>query len=147
MATQLTDPFRGFRFRVEITGIVVAAFSEASVPEINVETVDYREGTDPTYRRALSGLTTYGRVSLKKGLTDSLALYNWHQMVVQKGSTKDARKNVSITLMNTEGNMAAQWNLISAWPVKYDTTGLNAGSSEIVIEALELAIDYITRTK
>jgi phage tail-like protein len=54
---------------------------------------------------------------------------------------------VSITLMNTEGNMAAQWNLISAWPVKYDTTGLNAGSSEIVIEALELAIDYITRTK
>jgi phage tail-like protein len=147
MVTKLTDPFRGFRFRVEIAGIVVAAFSEASVPEINVETVDYREGTDPTYRRPLSGLTAYGRVSLKKGLTDSLDLYKWHDMVVEKGSTNDTRKHVSITLMNTEGHTAAQWDCIDAFPTKYETTGLNAGSSDIIIVTLELALNYMKRVK
>lgn len=146
--TQLSDPFRGFRFRVEITGIVVAAFSEATVPEITVDTVDYREGTDPTYRRALSGLTSYGHVTLARGLTNSLDIYNWHQVVVQKGSsTKDARKHVSLILIDTEGNTAAQWNLINAWPTRYQTSGMNAGSSEVMIETLELAPDYMTRTK
>lgn len=144
----LTDPFRGFRFRVEIAGIAVAAFSEASVSDISVETVDYREGTDPPYRRALSGLTAYGRVTLKKGLTKSLDLYTWHQVVVQKGSsTQGAQQNVSLTLQDTEGNTAAQWNLIKAWPTKYETTGLNAGSSDVMIETLELAPEYMERTK
>jgi phage tail-like protein len=148
MATQLTDPFRGFRFRVEIAGIQIASFSEASVPDISVDTVDYREGTDPIYKRPLSGLTNYGRLNLKKGLTTTLDLYNWQQQVSQLGSgSPGARKNISLVLMDTAGAEGARWNIINAWPVKYDTTGLNASSTEVLVETLELAMDYMNRIK
>ncbi|WP_266168299.1 phage tail protein [Dyella subtropica] len=148
MVTQLTDPFRGFRFRVEIAGIQVAAFSEASVPDINVETVDYREGTDPIYKRPLSGLTSYGHLSLKKGLTSGMDLYNWQQQVSQLGSgSPSAQKNITLVLMDADGSEKVRWNVINAWPVKYETTGLNASSSDVMVETLELAMDYMNRIK
>ncbi|KAF1687897.1 phage tail protein [Pseudoxanthomonas broegbernensis] len=148
MATELTNPYRGFRFRVEISGIQVAAFSEASVPDVNVETVDYREGTDPNYKRPLSGLTSYGRLNLKKGLTDGLDLYNWQQQISQLGSgSPGARKNISLVLMDADGSEKVRWNIINAWPVKYETSGLNAGSSDVMVETLELAMEYMNRIK
>lgn len=146
--TQLTDPYRGFRFRVEISGIQIAAFSEASVPDISVESVDYREGTDPIYKRPLSGLTTYGHLSLKKGLTDGMDLYNWQQQVSQLGSASpNAQKNISLVLMDSDGSEKVRWNIINAWPVKYESGGLNASSSDVMVETLELAMDYMTRIK
>ncbi|KVH81815.1 phage tail protein [Burkholderia ubonensis] len=146
MATQLTNPYRGFRFQVEISGIQVAAFSEATIPDSTVETVEYREGTDPTYKRSFSGLTTYGKLTLKKGLTDSMDLYNWHQLVVQQGSTaKGAQKNVSLILLDAAGTPTARWNVINAWPNKYESTGLNASTSDVMVETFELTIQYMTR--
>ncbi|WP_211463563.1 phage tail protein [Collimonas silvisoli] len=146
MATTLTDPYRGFRFRVEIAGIQIAAFSEASVPDSTVETVEYREGTDPVYKRSFSGLTSYGKLSLKKGLTDSMDLYNWYQLVSSQGSgAKGAQKNVSLILMDAGGVDKARWNIINAWASKYESTGLNAASSEVMVETFELTMEYMTR--
>jgi phage tail-like protein len=142
------DPFRGFRFRVEITGIILAGFSEATVPDITVETVDYREGNDLSHRRTLSGLTTYGRIILKRGLTQSQDLYNWHSLIVEKGtSAPNAKRNASITLVDTDGSTAAHWSVFGAWPSRYETSGLNASGSEVMIETLECVIDSMTRTK
>lgn len=148
MANELTDPYRGFRFRVEISGIQVAAFAEATVPDISVDAVDYREGTDPIYKRPLSGLTSYGRLSLRKGLTDGMDLYNWQQQVSQLGSgSPNAQKNISLILMDTDGSEKVRWNVINAWPTKYETTGMNASSSDVMVETLELAMDYMNRIK
>lgn len=147
MATpQLTDPYRGFRFRVEISGIQIAAFSEATVPDSTVETVDYREGTDPVYKRALSGLTTYGKLTLKKGMTDTMDLYNWHQLASSQGSTATGvQKNISLVLLDSGGADKARWNIINAWPSKYESTGLNASSSDVMVETFEVTMQYMTR--
>lgn len=148
MANQLTNPYRGFRFRVEISGIQIASFSEATVPDITVESVDYREGTDPVYKRPQSGLSSYGRMTLKKGLTDSMDLYDWHQQVLEQGSSSPgARKNISLVLMDTDGADKVRWNVINAWPTKYESTGMNASSSEVMVETFELALDYMKRVK
>ncbi|RKP46836.1 phage tail protein [Trinickia fusca] len=146
MATQLTNPYRGFRFQVEIAGIQVASFSEATIPDSTVETVEYREGTDPVYKRSFSGLTSYGKLTLKKGLTDSMDLYNWYLFVSQQGSTaKGAQKNVSLILLDPSGAAKARWNVINAWPSKYESTGLNASTSDVMVETFELTIEYMNR--
>jgi phage tail-like protein len=49
--------------------------------------------------------------------------------------------------MDTDGSEKVRWNIINAWPVKYETGGLNASSSDVVVETLELAMDYMTRIK
>lgn len=148
MPTQPIDPFRGFRFRFEVLGIHVGGFSEVTVPDVTVATVDYREGQDVTCVRTLSGLTTYGRVSLKSGLTTSTVLYDWHNRVVQYGSSApNARLNASIYLMDTDGSPAVRWDITGAWPTVYQTSSLNAAASEVMIETLELAIDSMVRAK
>jgi phage tail-like protein len=143
------DPYRGYLFTVSITGLQVAGFSEVTVPDITIDTVDYREGDDPPYKRVLSGLVTYGRVTLQRGLTNVTDLYDWHNTIVTKGaSLPGARKNVTIQLNNgSQDNPGASWTLFNAWPISYKTGALNAASSEVVIETLEMAVETITRSK
>lgn len=143
---QRTDPYRNYRFRVVIDGIQIASFSDASVPDISVDTVGYREGTDAPYERKLSGLVKYGNISLKKGLTDSLDLYNWHQQVVQKGAA-GARKNLSLILIDEAGDDKAQWDVVEAWPIKYDPSDFSAKGNDVMVETLELVHEGITRVK
>ena len=90
------DPLRNFRFRLEINGIQQAGFSECSGFDITVDPIDYREGSDPTHVRKLTGLTKFGNVTLKWGITDSKELYDWHRRIVD--GTID-RKNIAIVVV------------------------------------------------
>jgi len=140
------DPYRNFRFRIAIDGIQVAAFSDATIPDTSTEAVEYREGTDATHARKLSGLTKFGNVTLKRGLTDSMDLYNWRKAVMQKGALNN-RKSLSIILIDEEGNEKAQWDIVEAWPIKYDVNALSAKGNEVSIESIELAHEGVTRVK
>lgn len=140
------DPYRNFRFRIAIDGIQIAAFADATIPDTSTEAVDYREGTDATHARKLSGLTKFGNVTLKRGLTDSMELYNWRKAVMQKGANKN-RKSLSIILVDEEGSEKAQWDIVEAWPIKYDVSALSAKGNEVSIESIELAHEGVLRVK
>lgn len=140
------DPYRAYRFRVEIDGITQAGFAEATIPDSTTEPIDYREGTDPTHPRKLSGQTKYGNVTLKWGLTDSTELYNWRKQVVEKGAL-GARKNLSLVLIDEEGSDKARWNIMEAWPSKYDATDLSAKGNEVLVESLELVAEEVVRVQ
>ena len=49
------DPYKGFRFIVEIAGIQQAGFTECSGLGSQIEVVEYREGTEPNQTRKLPG--------------------------------------------------------------------------------------------
>lgn len=132
-----TDPYRNFRFRVEIDGITQAGFNECTFGDATTEVAEYREGTDLPTSRKLSGQTKYGNITLKWGITDSLDLYNWHKQVVDSGATA-ARKNISIILIDETENDKSRWNIVEAWPTKYDPTDFNAKGNDIGIETLEI---------
>jgi phage tail-like protein len=137
------NTIQNFRFRVEIDGIIQAGFSEVIMPDVKVETIEYREGTEPTHFRKLSGLTKYGNIVLKWGITDNMELYNWLESVKNNGASGN-RKNMAIILADDQGNNRIKWNIIQAWPVNYRITNLNAQTSEIAIEMIEVAfIDFI----
>ncbi|MCZ7382196.1 MAG: phage tail protein [Candidatus Methanoperedens sp.] len=141
-----TDPYRNFRFKVEIDGIQTASFAEATIPDTTTDSVDYREGTDLPFQKKLSGLTKFGNITLKKGLTDSVEIYQWRKSVEDAGAIK-ARKNISLVLIDEEGNDKARWDIIEAWPTKYSPSGFSAKANEVVIETLELVHEGIKRTK
>ncbi|GFN30011.1 phage tail protein [Paenibacillus xylaniclasticus] len=143
MATgQRRDPYRNFRFRVEIDGLQQAGFTDVSGFDSTVDVVEYREGNEPTTMRKLSGLTKYGNISLKWGITDSMEIYNWYNEVT-KGNVQ--RKNISIVLVDETGSDKSRWNFINAWPTKYDAPDFSAKSSEVGIESLEIAHEGMVR--
>ena len=69
------DPYRQFRFRVDIDGVGQAGFSECTFADTTTDPVEYREGNEDPVFRKLSGLTKYGNITLKWGITDSDILY------------------------------------------------------------------------
>lgn len=134
------DVFRNFRFRVEIDGITQAGFNEVTVGDTSTEAVEYREGSDPTHPRKLSGQTKYGNITLKWGLTDSPELYDWYKLIVENGAQNN-RRNCSIILVDEEGNDKSRWDLEGAWPIKYDPTDFNAKGNDVGIESLEIVTE------
>jgi phage tail-like protein len=141
------DPYRNFRFLIEIDGIVQAGFSEATIPDTSSDVVEYRVGNEPTTVRKLPGLRKYGNITLKWGITDSLELYEKWRKPVEDGKMKDARKNVAIILMDEEGNPAARWEFENAWPSKYDAPDLNAKGTDVAVETLEIVHEGMKRVK
>lgn len=143
------DPLRNFRFRLEIDNITLAGFSEVAIAETTVEAIDYREGTDAPHVRKLSGLTKYGNITLKRGVTvgnNALELYKWHADV-SAGKVKERRKRVVIVVKDEAGEDKARFVITDAWPVKYDPSDLNAKGNEVYIEQFDLCHEGLERTK
>ena len=140
------DPLRNFRFRLEIDGIQAASFSEVTIASTTTDVIDYREGADPPHVRKLSGLTKFGNVTLKRGVTDSLELFKWHQDVAI-GLVAARRKKVVIVVQDESGADKARYVVTDAWPVKYDPGDLNAKGNEVFIETLELVNEGIERVQ
>ena len=64
------DPYRSYRFRVEIDGITRAGFRECSGLDSAQDPVEYREGNELMTPRKLPGLNKYANISLKWGVAD-----------------------------------------------------------------------------
>jgi len=149
MATRV-DPVRNFRFQLQIDNITRAGFSEVAIADTTIDVVEYREGTHPAHVQKLSGLTKYGNVTLKAGLTsgaNSLELFKWHNDV-SVGLISQRRKNIAISVHDESGKVeVARFTITDAWPIKYHSGDLNAKGNEVVIELLELANEGIERVK
>jgi phage tail-like protein len=146
MATRQQDPFRNFRFKVEFDGVEQAAFSEVTTGETTTDVVDYREGNEPAHVRKLDGLTKYGNITLKRGVTDSQVIADWHRNIVA-GQIQSNRKTITITVRDEAGADKARWVVTDAWPMKYQPSGLNGKGNEVFVELLELCNEGIERAK
>ncbi|RLA83722.1 MAG: phage tail protein [Epsilonproteobacteria bacterium] len=140
------DPYRNFRFIVEIDGIAQGGFNEVTLPDSSQDPIEYREGTDAPTMRKIPGMIKYGNVILKWGITDSLDLYKWRKLV-EDGNTQEARKNMAVIILDDKGQAKARWEFSDAWPTKYDASDLKATGSEVAIETLEIAHEGMKRTK
>lgn len=146
-ATQPSNtPFLGYWFSVTGVSATPIGFAEATLSDVSIAKTAYREGTDDLSMRTLSGLVSYGEVTLNRGLTPALDLYNWIQAVLQKGGGADTRKNLTIALIDAKQTPVATWSLNGALPIRYEISGFNAASTEVVMETVVLDIGGITRT-
>lgn len=140
------DPLRNCRFRLEIDGIQVASFSEVEIGATTTEVIEYRDGNEPSNVRKLPGLTKFANVTLKRGITTSLDLHNWHRAIVT-GEVGNNRRTVAVVVLDEKGNDAARFVVSEAWPTKYAPGALYAKGNDVFIETLELANEGIERTQ
>lgn len=143
MPGERNDPYRNFRFRVEIEGLEQAGFSEVSGFDVSFDVVQYREGNEVITPRKLPGLARYGNITLKWGSTESMELFEWVQECAE-GTIE--RKTITIIAIDEEGGDVATWQVIEAWPTRYTAPGFNGSGAEVAIELLELAHEGMTRT-
>ncbi len=130
------DPFAGFNFLVEVDGITRAAFSECSGLSTDTDPIEYRDGSEDITVRKIPGLKKFANLSLKRGMTKDLEIWNWRKTVLD-GATE--RKSGSIVLLNEAREPALRWNFREGWPTKWEGPTLNATGNEAAVETLEIA--------
>lgn len=134
------DPYKGFRFRVEIDGIQQMGFMECSSVGSHLEVVEYREGGDPNNVRKLPGKASYPDVTLKWGMTDNQELYKWHLDAVN-GNIR--RVSGSVVQLDDTGTEKLRWHFFNAWPSKWDGPAFNAKGNDVSIETLTLSCERV----
>jgi phage tail-like protein len=129
-------------FRVEWGGTNVG-FMEVSGLSIELEVVDYREGSSPENSvRKMPGMKMFSDVILKRGIVkNDDDFYKW---ISTATFNQVERRDVVISLLNEQHEPVVVWKLRNAFPSKLEYSTLNAHSSDVIIESLTLAYEGLT---
>ncbi len=141
------DPFRSYRFSVEIDGITEAYFTEVTGIEASYDVIEFRSGDMNAAYWKLPGLAQNPTLTLKQGVTDNLEIYEWFKgEPAHSGSVE--RKDVTIKAVDNDNSTElAVWTFYDAWPCRYVVSDFNASESAVVIETLEMAYEGFLRSK
>ncbi len=124
-----------YRFMVELDGMLVAGFSEVTGLSSELEVMEVAEGGLNAYAHRLPVRVKLQPIVLKRGMTVTNELWNWYADVM--GGIVE-RKSGSIILYNERDQEFRRWNFYDAYPTKWTGPDLNAASSDIAVEMIEL---------
>jgi len=153
MATYI--PPCGFHFKVEFIGVdgmstdTEQRFQEVSGLSVEIETEELREGGENRFVYKLPKRAKYPNLVLKRGLLKGAAIIDWLKsamntyFIVVVYDFKPA--DIIITLIDEDGQPAASWNVVQAYPLKWSASEFNANSNTVVVETIELAYQYFER--
>src|SRR4029450_5503014 len=128
------DPLISAWFSVDFGGTIKGAFRECTGMGSENEIVEYKGTKNGVpFISKTPGRIKWNNIVLKRGITDSMDMWQWRQMV-EKGQVEQARKNGSITMHSGDGSPMARWDFLNAWPSKLTGPAANAGNNEIGIE-------------
>jgi phage tail-like protein len=140
------DPLIGFHFALDVQGQIAGYFTEVSGIGSETEVIEQKVVNEKGVETVLKipGRLKWGDITLKRGVTNNLQLWDWRKKV-EDGKVKDARRNGSIIMYDQELKEQARWNFLQAWPSKISGPNPKSDSNEIMLEELTLVHEYITR--
>jgi phage tail-like protein len=140
-----TDPLVSYHFHVEIDGISQAQFRECGGLGSESQVVEYKESVKGvTVIRKQPGAIKWQDITLKRGVSDVMELWQWRKQVEQ-GKVDEARKNGSIVLYDQSDKEVARWNFKEGWPSKLSGPQVKADANEVAIEELTITHEGLER--
>jgi phage tail-like protein len=143
----MPDPSVSYRFAVEISGIQEALFTECSGFETKIDVEEYKEGGVNDFVHKLPGRQSFGNITLKRGMTASVELWDWLNRLSLSTTKKDEKKDISVVVYDGQGGEKFRWNLTKAYPVKWSSPTMQTDQSSILVESLELTFQEFTLEK
>lgn len=120
--TTRRDPYRGYNFRLECDGALLAAFAEAS-------------------GLRSEGLPKSASVSLKRGVGRDPLIRRWRDL---GAGAQPERRNMTVVLLNETGVPVSRWRIANAWVSKIEGPSFNATGNDVAIESIELTHEGVT---
>ncbi len=146
MATE--ELFGSYHFLLEIQGIIsdnkiiVGGFKSVSGMDSSTEVVEFKQGNDKVVRKK-PGRTTYSNIVLERGYTATDDLWTWRKNI-EEG--KIDRRAGSVIVLDQDGSTeVARYNFYEGWPCKWNVPDMNADSSAMAIEKIEIAVEKCER--
>jgi phage tail-like protein len=144
-----SDPFPAFNFLVSlidsssvlasitsaINFVAGSGFSECSGLETTLQVEEYSEGGENRYVHKFPTRMTYNNIILKRGITQSEDLWNWHfDYVNGNGKRRDG-----VIILRSELQIPVKiWIFKRGLPLRWTGPTFNAAKSAVAVEALEI---------
>jgi len=140
------DPLLGFNFLLELDGAIGGYFTECSGVGSENEIVEHKVVDSKGHEavRKIPGRLKWTDISLKRGITSDLQIWAWREQVIQ-GKMSDARKSVTITMLDREYKPVAKWNFTNAWPSKLTGPSFKADDNSFGVEEVSIVHEGMYR--
>jgi phage tail-like protein len=137
------DPPVANRFLLEITGIEIGIFKEVTGLQVTVPTDSILEGGQNGYAHKVPKRMEWPNIVLKRGLTQSDALFEWLSKSSGEGFSGNHDKvdfsNGAITAITATGDRLRSWELYRVFPVRWKGPDFSVDSKAPLEEELEIA--------
>ena len=140
------DPLLGFNFLLELDGAIAGYFTECSGVGSENEIIEHKVVDSKGHEavRKIPGRLKWTDISLKRGITSDLQIWAWREQVIQ-GKMSDARKSVTITMLDREYKPVAKWNFTNAWPSKLTGPTFKADDNSFGVEEVSIVHEGMYR--
>lgn len=102
-------------------------------------------------RQAAPTRAKFTPVVVKVVATTNTDLYKWYESCNKneggKSDWTSSRKAASVSVYDQGGDMKARWELLNAYPTKYEGPKLEAGSGDVANETITLTHEGIKRVQ
>ena len=146
-------PFTTFRFEVVLdlddpldgvsSPVCDAAFAECDGLEMTMEPKTIASGGVNDRQIHLIGPVKFSQLTLKRGMTSDLSLWNW---VAAIGQGTPATASGTVTMWDTDSTPLIEFSLDGCLPVRVRAPSLNAREGLVAIEELALVYETMTVT-
>jgi phage tail-like protein len=133
-----------FRFVVQIEGMPAGAFTECTLPTIEWEMEQIKEGGFNTGVHQVPGQRKPSTITLKNGIGLVDKLLEW---CINTMNEKFERKNVTVTMYDSYLKPLMTWHMEGALPVRWKAPEFKTDSNTIAIQTLELICRTVTVEK
>ncbi len=140
------DPLLGFNFLLELDDAVAGYFTECSGVGSENEIIEHKvvDKSGHELVRKIPGRLKWQDISLKRGISSDLQIWQWREKVVL-GSMSDARKSVTITMMDRKYEPIAKWHFTNAWPSKVSGPSFKSDDNSFGVEEVTIVHEGMYR--
>jgi phage tail-like protein len=149
MTAPRNDPFPAYNFYVSLTDassgisqlltqlniVVAGGFSECTGLEAVMTVEDHIEGGENTYVHKFCTRMTYSHIVLKRGVTFSTDLWDWHMSWIQG---KGKRRDGIIALCDEQQQQVRAWSFHNGLPSKWTGPTFHASQNAVAFEAIDI---------
>jgi phage tail-like protein len=130
-----------YSFAINIEGRALGAFREVTGLDIEVEVIEFRDGSGGPIQK-IPGQTKYSPIVLKRAFTGDKALLEWF---TEFSESRSPRVDGSIVMLDQTRSEVARWNFQHGWPSKITGPTLNTNGQEVAIESITLVHEGLVR--
>ena len=135
-----------FHFKVEFNGISSqdkdVQFQSVSGLSVDIETEEFAEGGENRFKHKCPVRSKFPNLVLTRGMVTDSQLIKWCRNAIESFEFEPV--DLTVKLLNENHEPLVTWNVVHAYPIKWEVAELDAEQSKVTIETIELAYNYFT---
>jgi len=140
------DPYKTFRFRLIMDGVVVAGLKNVGELKWTTSVNKYRDSTGTEVKTP--GNTDISSVVLQRGITQNKQFKDFAYLTFSSTDPHEKpgfKKDLTMELLNNKGQVVYRYFLHNCWVSEFTTLpALDSEANTIAIESIKLEVEGIT---